>query len=207
MRTYLRTTAVPKLHLGAGHHRLDGWLDTDRDPSSGAVFLDVTRPLPFPAATFTRIFAEHLIEHLPYDVGLAMLERCHRVLRPGGRIRLATPDLVTIMGLHRSVDDTGGGAIGQRYAAWLADSYFDPRHGPDAVFAINKVVRGWGHAFIYDEATLRATLEAAGFVGIERCPFGQSGDPALRGLEGHGVADGNADLSAFETMALEATRP
>lgn len=211
---YLASTPTPKLHLGAGHHRLEGWLDTDRDASSGAVFLDVTRPFPLPAGTCTHVFAEHLVEHLPYGQATAMLRRCHRVLRPGGRIRLATPDLVTIMGLHAAVApprraapaSVGAAHVSERYATWLADSYFTDRRGPAAVFAINKVMRGWGHRFLYDEATLRATLESCGFVAVQRHPFGHSDDPALRGLEGHGVADGNADLSAFETMAVEAVR-
>lgn len=206
VRSYLRTAPAPKLHLGAGHHRLDGWLDTDRDPSSGAVYLDVTRSFPFGPGTFTHVFAEHLVEHLPYEEATAMLRRCHRVLRHGGRIRLATPDLVVIMRLHPDLDADGGGQIGRRYATWLADSYFRDRHGPAAVYAINKVVRGWGHAFLYDEVTLAAVLEAVGFTDVRRCTFGESADPHLRGLEGHGVQDGNAELSAFETMALEAVK-
>lgn len=200
---YLRGTAEPKLHLGAGHHLLDGWLNTDRDPSSEAVHLDAAAPLPVEGATFAYVFSEHLIEHLPYADGLAMLSECHRVLRPGGRIRTATPDLATIVGLLDGAED----GIAERYATWLAESYFPDRHGPPAAFAVNQALRGWGHAFLYDEPTLRATLEGAGFVDVRRHEFGHSDDPALAGLEDHGVPDGNGDLSAFETMALEATRP
>ena len=200
---YLRGTSEPRLHLGAGHHHIDGWLNTDRDPSSGAVYLDVTARFPFSNATFVNVFSEHLIEHLPYPSGTIMLRECHRVMRPGGRIRTATPDVRVIMGLA----DAPAAAIAHRYASWLAESYFPGYHGLPAVFAINQAFRGWGHAFLYDEATLRATLEAVGFVDVRRFRFGHSDDPMLAGLEDHGVPDGNQDLSAFETMVLEATRP
>lgn len=202
VREYLTHTSDPKLHLGAGRHHLGGWLNTDRDPASGAVHLDATRRFPLADASMSRVFSEHLVEHLPYADGLTMLQECQRVLRRGGRIRVATPDLEKIVGLRDAPDD----GIARRYAHWLATSYYPRRHGPAAVFAINKVFHGWGHAFLYDEETLRSTLEACGFVKVRRYPFGHSDDPSMHGLEGHGVADGNADLSAFETMVLEATR-
>lgn len=203
LERYLQDTPRPKLHLGAGHHQLDGWLNTDRNPSPGAVYLDATAPLPFEEATFAHVFSEHLIEHLPYAAGLRMLHESHRVLRPGGRIRTATPDLATITGL---LEGSAGG-IGERYAEWLASSYFPEHHGPPAAFAINQAFRGWGHAFLYDEATLGATLRSAGFADVRRLGFGISDDPELAGLEDHGVPDGNRDLSAFETMVVEATKP
>lgn len=203
VHAYLATAATPRLHLGAGHHHIDGWLNTDRNPAAGAVYLDVARPFPLPDASCAYVFSEHLIEHLPYEAAQVMLRECHRVLVPGGGLRVATPDLATIVGLRTAA----GGGVAERYATWLADSYFPERHGPAAAFAINKVVRGWGHRFVYDEPTLTACLEAAGFTAVARHPFGHSDDPSLRGLEDHGVPDGNADLSAFETMVLEARRP
>lgn len=202
IRDYLTATAVPKLHLGAGHNRLGGWLNTDRDVDAELVLLDATGPFPLPDGAVDYVFAEHLIEHLPYSDALPMLRESYRVLTPGGRIRLATPDLDRVVSLLR--DDQG--EIGVRYATWLCDSYFPEARGPAATFAVNQVLRGWGHLFVYDEATLRATLEAAGFTDVERHPFGDSGVPELKGLEQHGVADGNEDLSRFETMVLEATR-
>ncbi|MDR7302077.1 class I SAM-dependent methyltransferase [Haloactinomyces albus] len=203
LRRYLASTSMPKLHLGAGHNHLDGWLNTDRDVDSGTVMLDVAQSFPLPSGAFHCVFSEHLIEHLPYATGVAMLRECRRVLAPGGWIRMATPDLGAIV----SVLDGSGGQLGERYAAWLADSYFPDAPGSAATFAVNQVMRGWGHRFVYDEATLRATLEAVGFTDVQRCSFRDSANPALVGLEDHGVADGNAEMTRFETMSLEARLP
>lgn len=199
---YLAAADVAKLHLGAGDNVLDGWLNTDRDPGTGLVHLDVSRPFPVTDASFDYVFAEHLIEHVPYATALGMLREAHRVLAPDGRIRIATPDLRRLTGL---LDDEGGDT-GRRYAAWLRDSYFPDGHGLAATFALNQVVRGWGHQFVYDIDTLRATLEAAGFTDVAARPFGDSDDPELVGVEAHGVADGNEELTRFETLVVEARR-
>lgn len=202
IRRYLTTAPVPKLHLGAGHNRLTGWLNTDRDVNAELVFLDATGPFPLPSGAVDYVFAEHLIEHVPYSDALRMLHESYRVLSPGGRIRLATPDLDALVSLLGD----GQGKLGARYATWLCESYFPDAQGPSATFAVNQAFRGWGHRFVYDEATLTATLEAAGFADVERHPFGASATPELKGLEQHGVADGNEELSRFETMVLEAIR-
>ena len=66
----------------------------------GTIFLDATRPFPIPADSFALVFGEHVIEHLEFDEAAAMLRECQRILRPGGRIRLATPDLAQIIALY-----------------------------------------------------------------------------------------------------------
>ncbi|MCL4832177.1 MAG: methyltransferase domain-containing protein [Caldilineaceae bacterium] len=38
------------------------------------------------------IFSAHLVEHLPYDIALDLIQLAYRALRPGGRLILATPD-------------------------------------------------------------------------------------------------------------------
>lgn len=203
VRRYLAAVDVAKLHVGAGHNHLPGWLNTDRDPTAGAVHLDAARRFPFPDTTFAYVFSEHLIEHLPYHAAVGMLSESHRVLRPGGRIRVATPDLRALASLLAGDHEE----VGSRYASWLRTSYFPHAHGPDAVFAVNQVMRAWGHQFVYDEPTLQATLEAVGFVDVGPRDFRDSADVELAGLEDHGVADGHEDFTRFETLILEAVRP
>ncbi|MCB0025247.1 MAG: class I SAM-dependent methyltransferase, partial [Caldilinea sp.] len=38
------------------------------------------------------VFSAHLVEHLPYEVVLELIELSFRALRPGGRLLLATPN-------------------------------------------------------------------------------------------------------------------
>ena len=114
-RRCLEGTGRPKLHLGCGNHHLDGWLDTDLHPRSERVArLDATRRFPFADGVFALVYSEHLIEHVSFPEGAAMLRECFRVLSAGGRIRVATPDLAFLTALHRG----GLSALQKRYLAW-----------------------------------------------------------------------------------------
>src|SRR5437867_9832604 len=92
IRSYLSSHAVRKLQLGAGTNPLAGWLNTDGYPASFRVLsVDAREPLPFSDETFDYVFSEHHIEHMTFHEGRRMLRECFRVLKPGGRIRVATP--------------------------------------------------------------------------------------------------------------------
>src|SRR5688572_3091577 len=90
---YLRDHPVRKLQIGAGSSRLRGWLNTDIEPGEGLAYLDATKRFPFEDGSLHYIFSEHVIEHLTYDEGKAMVAEAFRVLAPGGKMRISTPDL------------------------------------------------------------------------------------------------------------------
>ena len=91
---YLQGNGLKKLHLGASNSVLRGWLNSDLFPTrEGVIYLDVTRRFPFANNTFDYVFSKHLIEHIDYDDASAMLRECYRVLKPGGRVRIATINL------------------------------------------------------------------------------------------------------------------
>ena len=49
-----------------------------------------------PDASVDGIFCAHLVEHLPYPLVMDLVRHASRILRPGGRIVLATPDTRTL---------------------------------------------------------------------------------------------------------------
>ena len=49
-----------------------------------------------PDASVDGIFSAHLVEHLPYPKVIELVEQSFRILRPGGRIVLATPNVRTL---------------------------------------------------------------------------------------------------------------
>lgn len=196
---YLRREAEPKLHVGSGQHVLDGWLNTDIDLVSDVVQMDATRAFPFADRTFKYIFSEHMIEHVPFADGQRMLRECHRVLREDGVLRIATPNLLSLVALFgEELTETQG-----RYLDWFK-VFLAPGEPPNAAGTINVFFRAWGHQFIYDEKTLSDALSTAGFRVVERWSLGESNEAGLRGLENERrYPEG---LLAYETIVLEARK-
>lgn len=90
------------------------WTNIDfYQDSPSIVRADLLKKLPIPEASFDLVYSSHFLEHIPRSQTLAFLEECHRVLRPGGTIRLVLPDLESIvlaylenrrLGLHDKAD-------------------------------------------------------------------------------------------------------
>jgi predicted SAM-dependent methyltransferase len=194
VQRYLATADEPRLHLGAGPQALPGWLNSDL--ISGDVYLDLGHRMPLPDASFAYAFGEHVIEHLSEDRAQSALRELRRVLRPGGVLRLTTPDLQKIIAIY---EDRNPVVRREDYACFL-DEETGKRHDRPCQI-LNDCLRLWGHRYIYDEQDLRAELEAAGFENVERAEPGESRHPLLRGLERHGGAEW---VNRAEAMCLEA---
>lgn len=203
IRDYLKSNEIRKLQIGAGPTSLKGWLSTDINPRSDqVVYLDATKRFPFEDGTFDYVYSEHMIEHITWPEGLFMLQECRRVLRAGGIVRVATPDLKVLLDLYLRPEETRGAA----YIKWITDTFLEGVNVYRPSFVINNAFENWGHQFLYDEETMTMALRHAGFEDIRRRESEQSDDPHLRGIESHGKNVGDRDTAAFETMAFEARR-
>lgn len=205
IKSYIDSHDVRRLHVGAARNILKGWLNTDLKPrAKEVVLLDVDEPFPLESHSFDYVFSEHLIEHLSYDTGRFMLRECFRIMRPGGRIRIATPHTERLVGLLSPVRDQ----LQLRYIDWISDKFFSEYTKPNrASIVVNNAFRSWGHQFLYDQETLRDALEEAGFVDVVSFVPGESNDENLRGIEHHGFTVGNEEMNQFETMVFEGRRP
>jgi len=200
INTYIASNQIRKLQLGAGGVKLEGWLSTDIEPGPGEVYLDATKRFPVPDASIHYIFGEHVIEHLTYNDGMAMLRECYRVLDHGGKVRFATPDLRRLTSLLEKAPPE---YLEEkfRFHGWPAK---DPSLAP--AFIINMELRNWGHQFVYDEVTLRDSLARAGFSSIQRFEPGTSDDNALSGIEARHNKPEVRPMNDFESMVLQAIR-
>ena len=200
---YLRTHPIAKLHLGASFKGIAGWFNTDLYPTRWPVMrMDAARSFPLPSESFHFVFCEHMIEHLPLQGARNMVAESFRVLRGGGRIRIATPDLARLVRAYATADEPAH----RRYFGMLAHNFALPRDLPEETVAFNSLFYLHGHRFIFDEATLGALLRSAGFVDVKRHAPGESDTPELRGIEIHQDVVG-IEANNLETLVLEARKP
>jgi len=169
-------TSPVRLHIGCGTESIAGWVNVDNKPLPGVDrVLDVTAGLPFDGVS--AIYAEHFIEHLSFDQGLAFLSECRRALRDDGVMRLSTPNLDWVYLTHYRIGSWPGAE------ETIADC-----------FVLNRAFHGWGHQFLYNREMLAAVLRATGFASVSFHRYGESGVDELRGLERHQTWEDTAEL-------------
>lgn len=146
-----------KLHLGCGPVIKDGFINYDLNPGKGGVVHDLTKPLPHQENSVDFIFSEHFIEHIDRIQGLKLLKECIRVLKPGSKLRIATPDLDII------VNDYINSTM-SRYG-----KEFDTNK---AKF-LNRAMRDWGHQYVFNKEDLILLFKEAGFKNIVEAKHGE----------------------------------
>lgn len=112
-------------------------------------YLDVRRRFPLPDAAFRYVFISHVLEHLFPEQARGCLQEIHRVLQPGGIVRVSVPDLdVQIAEVYNPADpDT------------FLEAFFNHSEGKR------------GHHWYYNEGSLAKLLTAVGFETTYRCRF------------------------------------
>ena len=199
---YSAVHPVRKLHVGCGHNILDGWLNADVAPEHSCVlYLDATSPFPIADASFDYIYSEHVIQHFPFRLGQVMLSECCRILKPGGVLRLSTPDLVRLASL---LTDRHG-ATQTEYTRLVSDKYIPENTARLPAFVVNNFFWDFTHQFVYDPESLQHAMKRAGFTSVEPVQIGLSADENLTGLEHHGRIVGDT-INEFETMIFEARK-
>lgn len=92
---------MTKLHLGCGTRYLDGYVNIDYPASEHTVqrslvadrCVDITE-LTYPVSTVDEIRLHHVFEHFPRQIALALLCQWTDWLKPGGLLRIETPDVM-----------------------------------------------------------------------------------------------------------------
>ncbi len=159
------------LNVGCGKVKLSGFVNIDLEHGAD-IQCDVTQGLPFGDATVDGIYSEHFIEHLSQKDILGFLRECRRVLKPGGRVRIATPDLSALVTEYESNDWR---------QPWL-DKYGYSWVKNRAEY-LNISMREWGHKWLVDEEELSRLADWAGLEQAKRCNINDSTDPHLARLE------------------------
>lgn len=142
-----------RLNLGCGRKPLTGFVNVDLLDEPGVdVFADVGGVLPFEAGTAELIYASHVLEHLPTARVPDVLREWRRVLKPGGRLLIAVPDLELIA---KMLTERPG--------------WFTPPHEPwtGAIYGGQKDELDF-HKTGFTGVSLAARLTEAGFGSVKR---------------------------------------
>ena len=159
-----------KLHVGCGNVKLPGWLNIDVGPGADLV-IDVRQGLPLEENSIDFIYNEHFVEHLTYEECEKVLSEFRRCLKKGGVVRIATPDLDSLIQQYDK---------DFKNKDWFPDGFeFVKTKG----MAMNMAFRWWGHKFLYNEEELKNQFSKAGFQNIKKCEFNKSNYSELSNLE------------------------
>lgn len=129
-----------KLNLGAGTSELPGFTPVDRHGG------EEVYPLSNADDSVAEVYASHVLEHFPTKSVQAVIAEWVRVLKPGGRIRIAVPDIREIA--RHIVECTPINVNGYIYGGQTDSNDF--------------------HQTGFDESGLRWYMEKCGLVGIQR---------------------------------------
>jgi predicted SAM-dependent methyltransferase len=168
------------IHCGSARRIVPGWVNTDLlhfralDETEvergrlarldGHLFyleFDSRAPYPFEDASFDWAHAEHFVEHLELEQAIAWLTEIRRLLKPGGHVRLSTPDLRRYLEGYLDPDN---GFFAEHRGRLRGLRAFRDMDVPDRPgWMVNQIFYMWGHHWIFDFEELRYAAERAGF--------------------------------------------
>jgi predicted SAM-dependent methyltransferase len=206
-RAMIERLGLRGIQFGCGPNLRRRWLNTDRrvyaDPEGRVspperivratthegtrdrYFLhhDAFEPYPIEDESFEFAHSEHFIEHLPLDSAIAWLRETRRLVRSGGLVRLATPDLRKYV---EGYLDPEGSFFAEHREALLEIPKFRESGVPDRRgFMVNQIFRYFNHQWIYDLEEVRAAAGEAGFDpdAVTECSFQEGRLPEVSKMD------------------------
>ena len=150
---------VRRLNWGCGEWAEDGWINSDVKDSPGIdVVADIREGLPIDSDSIDYAVSIHAMPEIPYTELVPTLEELRRVLKPGGVLRLALPDL-----------DKGIAAYQRR-----DPEYFkvpdEAAKSVGAKFVTQMVWFGYSRS-LFTHEFVEELLEKAGFTRVDHCAY------------------------------------
>ncbi len=174
-----------RLNLGCATQVVDGWVNVDYAPGARLaklpgfaplnrrlrllhtdwdpriVLQDLRKPLAWPDGSVDAIYSSHTLEHLSRAAGRRLLAECHRVLRPGGILRVVVPSFASVV---------------EQYATGRlpADEVLAGVNAVHTAPSLREMVglrNGVPHLCLYDDPSLIRAFTEAGFAACARAAF------------------------------------
>jgi glycosyltransferase involved in cell wall biosynthesis len=146
-----------RLHLACGYEYHDNFINVDLYAPEDAVCdvrFDVMK-LPYPDNSVDEIKAFHIIEHFHFNETKQLFDEWYRVLKPGGRLWLETPDFLASC---KSFVDGDPSTDIESWRIFLYGNFF----------ATADPIPGQTHKFLFTENQLRVNLSWAKFSRVNR---------------------------------------
>lgn len=105
------------------------WTNLDfMSTGEGVIAHNLLKGIPFENESFDAVYHSHVLEHFSQDDGENLIEECFRVLKPGGILRIAVPDLERIARnylkyLDQGINDPTNEMITKNYEWTLLEMY------------------------------------------------------------------------------------
>src|SRR5205814_446738 len=93
-----------RLNWGCGDWVVPGWVNSDIKGGDGVVACDIREGLPFEDDAFDYVVSIHALPELRYEELAPALVELRRVVKTGGTVRLALPDLDKSIDAYRRGD-------------------------------------------------------------------------------------------------------
>ena len=219
----LHKLGYDKLNLGCGRNPLAGWTNIDGGDGKryGApeddvvVKLDIFSALAeIPSDSVGYITSEQFFEHFDRHEGHRLLGEWCRVLRPGGVVRILTPDLEkeVLIYLNKLEGlDWDATVLPHRYRhiRETSDPYGKLIEGEKYMpsMLLNNGMHMDGHKYLYDFETIKHSMELAGLTQVTRVAYGESEHDALRGIDKHDGGDTGRSWIPGIVLGVEGTKP
>jgi hypothetical protein len=87
-----------KLYVGSRNYKPDGYVTVDIDPANKPdIVADITNMTSVADASCDEVVAGHVLEHIEWPDSFAAIAEFARVLKPGGVVKIAVPDMASLM--------------------------------------------------------------------------------------------------------------
>ena len=117
------------LNLGCGKKYHKQWVNVDMASySEDVIAYNLLKGIPFPNDQFEVVYHSQVLEHFPKEKASDFIKECHRVLKPGGVIRVVVPDLENIVDEYKKYFNenlNNPNALSEANYEWILLEMFD----------------------------------------------------------------------------------
>lgn len=222
-----------KLNLGCGHIQPAGWINVDGSLRAWVAshlapldnllvklrlwpptefnrqtrWLNLLKPLPWADNAVDAIYLGEVLEHFTRDQGAQLLAECHRVLAPGGVLRVRVPDNARFWRNYLAAYDPIAARPDDQ---WVNDHTYWVELFFRDICTRRRWFSSYGHfhKWMYDDVSLVLAFRAAGFADARRRNYLDSAIPDIQPVESRDelIVEGTKQVTA-PTRALRIDSP